>query len=160
MSYQEFVNLLRNKHNAPIFGITCSRSSQFSSSLTPENRSLFFNFLMFNFLMFNFNLLLLLLFFYRSLLRTEDVRWQTSVQIVAPDRGYCFLCTLGITFGEALSPEKRLHKRLFNDSYYSVDLLPLDNVSSTINVSFGFELIKIVHMVSKLPSDQNYSLLR
>jgi len=58
-----------------------------------------------------------------------------------------FLWTLGITLGEKLSPEKRLHKRLFNDSYYSVDLLPLTNLSSTINVSFGFDLVKIVNVV-------------
>ena len=55
---------------------------------------------------------------------------------------------LGITLGEDLSPEKKLHKRLFNDSYYSVDLLPLTNLSSTINVSFGFDLVKIVNVVS------------
>ena len=60
-----------------------------------------------------------------------------------------FLCTLGITLGEDLSPEKKLHKRLFNGSYYSVDLLPLTNLSSTIKVSFGFDLVKIVNVVSK-----------
>lgn len=63
-----------------------------------------------------------------------------------------FLCTLGITLGEDLSPEKKLHKRLFNDSYYSIDLLPLTNLSSTVNVSFGFDLVKIVNVVSKYKS--------
>ena len=64
-----------------------------------------------------------------------------------------FLCTLGITLGEDLTPEKKLHKRLFNDSYYSVDLLPLTNLSSTINVSFGFDLVKIVNVVSEYKID-------
>ena len=56
-------------------------------------------------------------------------------------------CTLGIP-DENLSFEKKLHKRLFNESYYSVDLLPVENLSSTINVSFGFDLTKIVQVVS------------
>ena len=75
---------------------------------------------------------------------------------------FYFLCTLGITLGEDLSPEKKLHKRLFNDSYYSVDLLPLNSLSSTINVSFGFELIKIVNVVSeyKLLLFINYTTMK
>ena len=60
------------------------------------------------------------------------------------------LYTSGITSAQDLSPEKKLHKRLFNESYYSVDLLPVNNISSIINVSFGFELIKIVDVVSRL----------
>ena len=63
-----------------------------------------------------------------------------------------FLCTLGLKLGEDLGPEKKLHKRLFNDSYYSVDLLPLTNLSSTINVWFGFDLVKIVNVVSEYKS--------
>ena len=46
--------------------------------------------------------------------------------------------------------EQRLHKRLFNSSYYSVDLLPIHNYSDVINISFGFELVKIVEVVSHL----------
>lgn len=56
---------------------------------------------------------------------------------------------LGIAASDArLSAEKRLHKRLFNESYYSVDLLPRHNLSTTINVQFALELIKIVEVVS------------
>ena len=80
-----------------------------------------------------------------------------SIQL---DVSVYFLCTLGITFGEDLSAEKKLHKRLFNDSYYSVDLLPLTNLSSTINVSFGFDLVKIVNVVCKYKSILFYHYYR
>ena len=59
------------------------------------------------------------------------------------------LFILGIAASDArLSAEKRLHKRLFNESYYSVDLLPRHNLSTIINVQFALELIKIVEVVS------------
>lgn len=45
--------------------------------------------------------------------------------------------------------EQRLHKRLFNSTYYSVDLLPIHNYSDVINISFGFELVKIVEVNAK-----------
>lgn len=51
-------------------------------------------------------------------------------------------------FGEDFSLEKKLYKWLFNDSYYSVDLLLLINFLSIINVFFGFDLVKIVNVVS------------
>ena len=50
---------------------------------------------------------------------------------------------------ENLTFEQLLHKRLFNSSYYSVDLLPRNNKNGVINVLFGFELVKIVDVVSQ-----------
>lgn len=46
-----------------------------------------------------------------------------------------------------LTSEQKLHKRLFNSSYYSVDLLPRYNNSGKIKIEFGFELVKIVEVV-------------
>lgn len=49
---------------------------------------------------------------------------------------------------ENLTFEQQLHKRLFNSSYYSVDLLPRNDNNAAINVLFGFEVVKIVEVVS------------
>ena len=49
---------------------------------------------------------------------------------------------------ENLTFEQKLHKRLFNSTYYSTDLLPRTSHSAAIDVSFGFELVKIVEVVS------------
>lgn len=52
------------------------------------------------------------------------------------------------TLDENVNFEQKLHKKMFNSSYYSVDLLPRKNSSQAINVWFGFQLIKIVEVVS------------
>lgn len=78
---------------------------------------------------------------------------------------FLFHVFLGFTLSkgipdENLSFEKKLHKRLFNESYYSVDLLPVENLSSTINVSFGFDLTKIVQVNAKEQSLTVYGSVR
>lgn len=72
-----------------------------------------------------------------------------------------FTLSKGIAASDArLSAEKRLHKRLFNESYYSVDLLPRHNLSTTINVQFALELIKIVEVNAKEQSMTVYGWVR
>ena len=61
-----------------------------------------------------------------------------------------FISHIGCHPNENLTFEQQLHKRLFNSTYYSTDLLPRTSHSAAIDVSFGFELVKIVEVVSSI----------
>lgn len=65
----------------------------------------------------------------------------------------CLVVRLKLSKGghpnENLTFEQKLHKRLFNSTYYSTDLLPRRSHSAVIDISFGFELVKIVDVNAK-----------
>lgn len=60
-----------------------------------------------------------------------------------------FKLSKGYLNGENLTFDQKLHKRLFNSTYYSVDIIPRTDQSAAIDVLFGFELIKIVDVNAK-----------